>query len=164
MQDKPKRSPRKEQGPILAKSVAGTNLFVLPIYSKATLTMNTPPTKRNRIADIVRLAVNSGLIASCVAVGSAAHAGITFQFDYGTNNGTGFWDATDGATRRAAMDTASSAFSNMFGSYFSNSATIILSATASTTLPATTWLQQVVLHLQTELPVSRSTKSSKPKH
>lgn len=93
--------------------------------------MNTPPTKRNRIADIVRLAVNSGLIASCVAVGSAAHAGITFQFDYGTNNGTGFWDATDGATRRAAMDTASSAFSNMFGSYFSNSATIILSATAS---------------------------------
>lgn len=85
----------------------------------------------NQIARLVRLAVNGGLLAGCLAFGSAAHAGITFQFDYGTNNGTGFWDAIDGATRRAAMDTASTAFSSMFGSHFSNSATILLAASAT---------------------------------
>ena len=93
--------------------------------------MNKSPQKQNRIAQFVRLAVNGGLIAGCVVFGSAAHAGISFQFDYGTDNGIGFWDVSEGLTRRNAMDTASDAFSRMFGSHFSNSATIMLSATAT---------------------------------
>lgn len=75
--------------------------------------------------------MTGGLVAGLLVCGSAAQAALTFTFDYGTDTGTGFWDATDGATRRAAMDTASTAFADMFGSHFSNSATIVLEATAT---------------------------------
>lgn len=90
-----------------------------------------PTEKPNRIARLVRLAVSSGFIAGSLAFATAAQAGITFQFDYGVDNGTGFWDVAEGSTRRTAMETASSAFSSMFGSHFSNTATILLSATAT---------------------------------
>ncbi|MCP5241185.1 MAG: PEP-CTERM sorting domain-containing protein [Rhodocyclaceae bacterium] len=84
-----------------------------------------------------RAMIQCGLMAGFLAFGSAAQAAISFTFDYGTDTGTGFWDPVDGATRRAAMDTASTAFADMFASHFSNSATIVLEATA-TNLPLST--------------------------
>lgn len=92
---------------------------------------NTP----DYISRIRRGLINGGLLASCLAFGSAAQAGIDFTFDYGADTGTGFWDPSDGVARRDAMTQSATAFSAMFGSYFSNSATILLAATA-TDLPS----------------------------
>lgn len=81
--------------------------------------------------------INSSLLAGCLIFGSAAQAGVLFTFDYGTDNGAGFWDATSGAARQDAMTQSAAAFSTMFASYFTNTATIVLGATA-TDLPSST--------------------------
>ncbi len=103
--------------------------------SKSTRTQNS----RRRLS---RAMVHAGLMAATLAFGSAAQAaaeaqvGITFTFDYGTTDtGDGFWDPSQRPVRRGYMDTAASMFSDMFGSHFTNSATILLSATA-TNLPS----------------------------
>ena len=90
--------------------------------------MTTQHQKPRRTA---RLVIGGGLLAAFLAFGSTAQASITFQFDYGADTGTGFWDPVSGADRKAAVSTAASSFSSMFGSYFSNSGTILLSASAS---------------------------------
>ncbi len=82
--------------------------------------------KRNRMQCVVRAA----LLAGCLSLGTTAYAGITFQFQYGDAADTGFLDPIHGASRQAALNTAAQNFSTMFGSHFSNSATIVLTAKA----------------------------------
>lgn len=86
--------------------------------------------KQTRIAGVMRAMVTGGLLAGCLSLGSAAHAAITFQFQYADPAGTGFLDPANGPSRQAALNTAASTFSSMFGSHFSNSGTIVLEATA----------------------------------
>jgi hypothetical protein len=61
----------------------------------------------------------------------AAQASISFQFNFLDGAGTGFNDSATGASRQNALNSAASLFSSMFGSYFSDSGTIVLDATAS---------------------------------
>lgn len=84
--------------------------------------------KRNQILRVVYAALNGGLLAGCLSLGTAAYAGITFQFQYDDPAGTGFLDPVYGTSRQTALDTAAGTFSSMFGSHFSNSATIVLTA------------------------------------
>lgn len=57
---------------------------------------------------------------------------MTFTFDYSNNAaGVGFLDASLGATRQAALNSAATAFSAMYGTYFSNSGNIVMSVTSS---------------------------------
>lgn len=84
--------------------------------------------KQNRISRTGHATICSGLLAGCLLFGSGAHAGITFQFNYLDDPGTGFLDPLYGASRQAALNTAASTFSTMFGSHFSNSGTIVLAA------------------------------------
>jgi hypothetical protein len=86
--------------------------------------------KQNRMQRLVRSALHAGLLAGCLSLGTTAYAGITFQFQYGDPAGTGFLDPIYGASRQAALNTAANNFSSMFGSHFSNSATIVLTAKA----------------------------------
>lgn len=101
--------------------------------------MNSDIKNPPRITHIMRTVINSSLLFSCLAFGSASQANIIFQFDYGSNSGTGFWDPTDGASRQAALSTVANEFSSMFGSHFSNSGTILLAASA-TNLPESSGL------------------------
>jgi len=78
----------------------------------------------------VRVLLNSGLLASSLLAVTAAQAGITFQFNYTDPAGTGFLDPVYGASRQAALNTAATAFSNMFGTHFNTSGTVILDASA----------------------------------
>lgn len=71
------------------------------------------------------------LLVGGLTFGPAAQAAITFQFNFLDGAGTGFNDATQGASRQTALNTAASMFSTMFGSHFSNSGTVVLDATAS---------------------------------
>lgn len=93
--------------------------------------MKTAKMKRLDRRSALKAALVSGVVAGLFAFGPAAHAAINFTFDYGLDTGTGFWDAADGQTRRNAMADASTAFGAMFATHFTNSATIILSATAT---------------------------------
>ena len=86
--------------------------------------------KRNRMLHVVHATLNGGLLAGCLSLGTAAYGGITFQFQYDDPAGTGFLDPIYGTSRQAALNTAASTFSSMFGSHFSNSATIVLTAKA----------------------------------
>lgn len=92
--------------------------------------------------------IQAGLLVATLASGTAVHAQINFTFDYGANDSAlgSFWDPTPdpmtpgqtlGQTRQQAMATASTAFATMFATHFTNSATILLSATA-TNLPLST--------------------------
>lgn len=96
---------------------------------------NTSSSKR--LSQVTHALFKGGVVVGCLAFGSAAQANIEFTFDYGTNNSLGFWDPAFGAARQAAMAESSAAFSTMFGSYFSNTATILLTASA-TDLPLST--------------------------
>ncbi len=87
--------------------------------------------KQTRIARVVCAMMNGGLLVGCLSFGPAAHAAVTFQFQYTDPAGTGFLDAANGLSRQTALNTAASTFSSMFGSHFSNSGTIVLEATAS---------------------------------
>jgi hypothetical protein len=99
--------------------------------------MQSNASRSNVIHHVTRALFKGGVLAACLAVGSAAQANITFTFDFGADNGAGFWDPASGAARRDAMAQSSAAFSTMFGSYFTNTATILLAATA-TDLPTST--------------------------
>jgi hypothetical protein len=86
--------------------------------------------EQNWIAQGVRAVITGGLLASLLS-SLAAHAAVNFQFDYADNPGTGFLDPVHGPIRQAALNTAASTFSNMFGSHFTNSGTIVLEARAT---------------------------------
>lgn len=95
-------------------------------------------TEQKRMTRLARNMVNGGLLLGCLAFGTAAQASINFTFDYGSDNGVGFWEGSGlGLARQSAMTAASDAFATMFGSHFSNSATILMTATA-TNLPSST--------------------------
>ena len=83
---------------------------------------------QNRVAHFVRLALKGGVVATCLAFGSAAQAGIAFQFNF---SGAFTDGANNDAAQQGAMVTAGNLFSNMFGNYFSNSGTIVLNASGS---------------------------------
>ena len=87
--------------------------------------------KQKAIAQATRAVVNGGLFASCLSFSLIANAGINFQFVYKDAPGTGFLDPVNGASRQAALNTAATEFSRMFGSHFANSGTIVLEATAT---------------------------------
>ncbi|WP_310463347.1 PEP-CTERM sorting domain-containing protein [Sphaerotilus sp.] len=80
---------------------------------------------------LVRAMLTGGLLASGLSFGSAAQAAISFQFNFLDTAGTGFNDASTGASRQTALNTAATMFSSMFGTYFSNSGTVVLDATAT---------------------------------
>lgn len=84
---------------------------------------------QNHTRCLARLAWNSTFFIGCLTV-PVAHAAITFQFEYDDPVGTGFRDPVYGTARQAALNTAATTFSSMFGSHFSNSGTITLQATA----------------------------------
>lgn len=90
--------------------------------------------KQQRPGQIVRplkTAMQGMLLATCLVFGSPGHAGITFEFQYKDAPGTGFFDATYGASRQNALNTAAAGFSSMFGSHFTNSGTILLEASST---------------------------------
>jgi hypothetical protein len=72
------------------------------------------------------MVMSTAFFMGCLA--SPVHAAITFQFHYTDPAGTGFLDPLYGSARQAALNTAASTFSNMFGSHFSTTGTIILNA------------------------------------
>lgn len=59
-------------------------------------------------------------------------AEIIFNFDYSNNTaGLGFLDSSEGTARQAALVTAGNLFSDLFGSYFSDSATLDIAVTST---------------------------------
>lgn len=72
----------------------------------------------------------AGLLSGLL-VAPSAQAAITFQFNFLDGAGTGFNDVTEGTARKDALNTAATLFSDMFGTYFSNTGTILLDATSS---------------------------------
>lgn len=85
---------------------------------------------QNPTGRLVRMALSSTFFMGCLA-GPAAHAAITFQFNYTDPAGTGFLDPIHGASRQAALNTAANGFSNMFGSHFSTTGTVVLDVDTS---------------------------------
>ncbi len=94
--------------------------------------MGSASKKTIQLAPTARALVTGGLLAACLAFGSSAQAGITFDFDYSGNAaGVGFLDAAFGAARQSALTLAGTKFSELFGTYFSDSATIKMAVTSS---------------------------------
>lgn len=81
---------------------------------------------KHRAEGLARTALKSAFFMGCLA--GPAHAAITFQFHYTDPAGTGFFDPVYGTNRQAALNTAATAFSDMFGSHFSATGTIVLDA------------------------------------
>ena len=76
----------------------------------------------------------AGAIAMAAACfGGSAQAQLSFQFDFGTDTGTGFFEPGFGVARQTALTAAADSFSSMFDSHFNNTGTIQLSATAGLT-------------------------------
>ena len=90
--------------------------------------MSIQPKARHTLA---RALLTGGLLTVGLSFGSTAQAAISFQFNFLDGAGTGFNDATTGASRQTALNSAASLFSSMFGSHFSDSGTIVLDATAT---------------------------------
>ena len=111
--------------------------------------MPTAPFNVRPATRAARRLLQASLLASLAAVGTGATALITFEFDFGADNGVGFWEAGVGPTRQAAMTTAASSFAIMFATHFSNTATIQLSATA-TNAPASTNLASAFSQLTSD--------------
>ena len=81
---------------------------------------------------LARAVIGGGLLGGLMVFGSAANAALSFSFDYSGNTpGVGFEDPTTGADRKAALETAGMLFSNMFGTFFDHTATIVLGATST---------------------------------
>jgi hypothetical protein len=79
---------------------------------------------------IKKTLITASLLTAMTALPS--QAGIMFNFDYSGNAaGVGFEDVVEGASRKAALDTAGNLFSDLFGSYFSDSATLDIAVTSS---------------------------------
>jgi hypothetical protein len=87
--------------------------------------------KPNQLARSVRVAINGSLLTGCLSFGATAYAAIDIQFEYKDAPGTGFRNATNGGSFQAALNTAASQFSSMFGSHFSNSGKITLEVRAT---------------------------------
>ncbi len=80
------------------------------------------------------VALTGGLLS-----GATANAAISFTFDYSGNAaGVGFLDATTGVARQNALTTAGTLFSNMFGGYFNNTATVNFAVTSTNNNTLTT--------------------------
>lgn len=89
--------------------------------------MRSEPKKTIKLAPTARALVSGGLLATCLAFGTSAQASLMFNFDYSGNAaGVGFLDTTYGTDRQAALVQAGEKFSQLFGTYFSDSATITL--------------------------------------
>lgn len=68
------------------------------------------------------------VLCLCLAVFvQPAGATITWSFDYGADNSVGFWDATNGATRRTALENAAA----QWGTYFNDTATVTMAVTST---------------------------------
>lgn len=94
--------------------------------------MSSRPQLRFPSGRILRSTVASAMLAGGMVLGTSAQAALTFTFDYTTNTpGIGFDDPTTGAARKAALETAGTRFSAMFGTFFSNDANIVLTATST---------------------------------
>ena len=78
-----------------------------------------------------KIVTSAVLAAGCATFANAAQASITFEFDFGANTGTGFWDATLGSSRQAALNSAAQMFSTMWSSHFTNSGTIEISVSST---------------------------------
>jgi len=101
----------------------------MPI-NRHTLSEGDEPMKQYKCKHWM-MSARAGLLVCGLAMGSAAQANITFEFDYSANAaGVGFLDASYGAVRKAALTDAGNRFSDMFGSFFSNIATIQLSVSS----------------------------------
>ena len=87
---------------------------------------------RTTVSRVAGAMLNGGLLTGCLLFGSSANAALTFSFDYSANAvGVGFDDAITGAARKAALTNAGTLFSNMFGTFFNHTATIVLQATST---------------------------------
>lgn len=86
--------------------------------------------KTSRLTRAVRVVINGSLLTGCLSLGTTAHAAIDLQFQYVDAPGTGFLDPQNGSSWQTAMNMVGSQFSNMFGSHFSNSGTIVLDVAA----------------------------------
>lgn len=74
-----------------------------------------------------RKTASSSLLAACLFFGSATHADIIFNFNFSG----AFTDGTNDAAQQGALITAGNLFSTMFGSHFTNSATLVFDASGS---------------------------------
>lgn len=91
-----------------------------------------PQNKKSRRISPVRLAVTGAFLTAGLALGSSAQASLTFTFDYSGNTaGVGFLDSTEGTARQNALTLAGTKFSELFGTYFSDSANIVMAVTSS---------------------------------
>lgn len=86
----------------------------------------TPPNRQHGAR-----AVGLASVVACLAFSSGAQAAVTFSFSWDDPAGTGFKDPVSGASRQAALTDAANLFSTLFGTYFSNTGAVVLSATAS---------------------------------
>ena len=86
-----------------------------------------PPTFRS-----VHSVIGAGVLAGGMLLGATANAAIMFNFDYSGNApGVGFLDPTTGSARQNALTTAGTLFSNLFSTYFTNSATLDFAVTST---------------------------------
>lgn len=98
-----------------------------------------PQNKKSKRVSPVRLAVTGAFLTAGLALGSSAQASLMFSFDYSGNAaGVGFLDATQGTVRQNALTLAGTKFSQLFGTYFSDSATIVMAVTSSDNPSSTT--------------------------
>jgi hypothetical protein len=80
----------------------------------------------------LRSVLGTGLLVSTALFSPAAHADLSFTFDYSGNTaGVGFLDPTFGSARQTAMTTAGTLFSGLFGSYFVGTTVLDFSVTSS---------------------------------
>lgn len=75
----------------------------------------------------VRTTAGSSLLAACLTFSPVTHAGLMFNFTFSG----AFLDGASGAARQGAMINAGNLFSTMFGSHFTNMATLDFNATGS---------------------------------
>lgn len=93
--------------------------------------MSNKRMKKKLISRLVGTAVKGGLLMGCLTLAPTANAGIIWSFNYTDAPGVGFNDVATGSARKAALETAGTLFSTMFGSYFTNSGTIVMDVTGS---------------------------------
>ncbi len=78
----------------------------------------------------LRKLVQASLLAAGLALGASANAALSFTFQYSTDPLDAFNDSASGSARKTALETGGSLFSAMFGSFFTNSANIVMAATS----------------------------------
>lgn len=97
--------------------------------------MHTPVQDHHKFTRFARNATYGCLLAGGLVFGSSANAALTFTYDYSDNDaGVGFLDPTYGAARQAALVTAGTLFSDLFGGYFTQMGTITMGVTSTVDL------------------------------